>query len=241
MNPQYVLITEDGDERTSHVSAERIYQAVYQIDSNEYVALQKCRPTALGARAEVFGITYFKDSRMAVSFRVAGSVMRMMTDGVKPEAAADIMCDFFESAKIPELDGWRCEEPVPEQRKDESRLSVDGIDFRFFDFTDVMAALDNIRDRRSRWMLYSITGSKGGYLNIGRKDADSSTDYEVESVRWTNPKPTGFRRLTSDFDTLRQQLWDFALNGKHPEPDESWEHFDVADYFERIIHEFIEE
>ena len=88
--------------------------------------------------------------------------------------------------------------PVP--RKSESSLSVDGEDFRYFGSADVVAALENIIDGKSVWMLYDFTCENGGYINIRRCGDDSihTAKYKVECVRWTEPTPTGYRAVISD-------------------------------------------
>ena len=48
------------------------------------------------------------------------------------ENATDVMCDFFQLAKIPDVQNWTCEELKPAPRKVESTLTVDGEDFRYF-------------------------------------------------------------------------------------------------------------
>lgn len=70
MKPQYVLITGNGEERTSHVTVPKIMEAVYKIASNKYVTLEKCRPVRLVREAEYFAMSFYRDSRIAVYFRV---------------------------------------------------------------------------------------------------------------------------------------------------------------------------
>ena len=80
----------------------------------------------------------------------------MVKSGFSCEAAADMMCDFFQSAGLSDMSDWTCEELNPVPRKSESSLSVDGEDFRYFGSADVVAALENIIDGKSVWMLYDF-------------------------------------------------------------------------------------
>ena len=234
---QFVLITEKGEERTSNVTTERIYKAVFEIEANEYVTLEKCVPVAIGERAEAFAFTYYKGERLAVFFRVDRSILRMIHTGFSCQTVADMMCDCFESSKLPDMDGWQCEELKYERpRKDESSLSVDGFDYRHFDYTDVMAALDNIRDGKSNSLHHSFSGEDGGYIDICRSKDDSRPDaLDVEWVKWTKPDPTGYRTVTNDFESLRTWLWDFTMSHKYPAPAPEWQEFDVTAYFEQLI------
>ena len=45
--PQYVLGTKNGTVRTSNVTEEKIFEAVYDIDEHESVYLEKCVPIVL--------------------------------------------------------------------------------------------------------------------------------------------------------------------------------------------------
>ncbi len=54
MNTQHVLITKNGEQRTSNVTYERIFNALYNIKSNEYVTLEKCLPVKIIREAEAF-------------------------------------------------------------------------------------------------------------------------------------------------------------------------------------------
>ncbi len=236
LQPQYVLITDDGEERSSNVTTERIYKAVYEIAANKIVTLEKCQPVIINNRASVFAISFYDDSRVAVFFKIEGSVMRMVDTGYTSEQVADMMCDFLDTAAVPDMNGWVCEEFTPMQQKSESRLTVDGQNFRYFDFSDVMAALEDIIEGNSKWMLYDFSGDESGYVHISRlEDDDSKPSCSAEWVKWTRPEPTGFRTVISDFDSFRNWLWNFPLDGSCPAPGSGWESFDVTDYFEKLI------
>lgn len=243
MKPQYVLITGNGEERTSHVTVPKIMKAVYEIDSNKYVTLEKCCPVRLVREAEYFAMSFYRDSHIAVYFRVRKKVLRMVKSGFSCEAAADMMCDFFQSAGLSDMSDWTCEELNPVPRKSESSLSVDGEDFRYFGSADVVAALENIIDGKSVWMLYDFTCENGGYINIRRcGDASIHTaKYKVECVRWTEPTPTGYRAVISDVNPLRNWLWNLVDGRKFPDPTPEWESFDVTDYFQRLAFRFLDE
>ncbi|WP_297643673.1 hypothetical protein [uncultured Bacteroides sp.] len=239
---QYVLITDNGKERTSHVTDGRIMKAVYEIEANGYVTLERCTPVRLVREAECFAITFYEDSRVAIYFRVRKTMLRMVKGGFSCDAAADLMCDFFCSARLPDMTLWTCEELKPASRKSESNLSVDGEDFRYFGSADVVAALENIIDGKSVWMLYDFTGENGGYINIRRcgDDSTQTAKYEVECVRWTEPTPTGYRAVISDAAPLRGWLWDLVDAHKFPDPTPEWESFDVTDYFQRLTFRFLD-
>lgn len=242
IKPQYVLITDNGEERTSHVTFGSIFKAVYEIEANGYVTLEKCQPVTLVRQAAAFAITYYKDSRISVYFKVRKTVVRMCKSGFNCEDAADIMCDFFQSAELPDMSDWICEEFSPVPQKSESKLTVDGEDFRYFGCVDVVAALENIIEGKSRWLLHEFTGENGGYVNIYRcGDCDKDFKYKVEFVKWTEPTPTGYRGIVSDTALMRQWLWDFASEHKYPEPDSCLESFDVTDYFQRLAFRFLDE
>lgn len=242
LEQQFVLITENGEERTSHVTYANIFKAIYEIKTNEYVTLEKCRPVRIVKDAEAFAITFYKDSRIAAYFRVKKTVLRMSKSGFNCEDAADIMCDFFQSAELPDMSDWICEEFGPAPQKSESKLTVDDQDFKYFDYADVVAALENIIEGKSRWLLHEFTGENGGYVNIRRCGNGNETfKYKVEFVKWTEPTPTGWRGVVSDAALVRQWLWDFASEHKYPEPDSCLESFDVADYFQRLVFRFLDE
>lgn len=238
--PQYVLITENGKERTSRVTDARIMNAVYGIEANVYVTLERCTPVRIVREAECFAMTFYEDSRAAVYFRVRKTVLRMVKSGFSCQAAAEMMCGFFRSAELPDMTDWTCEELKPAPRKSTSSLSVDGEDFRYFGSADVAAALENIIDGRSVWMLYDFTGEDGGYINI-RRCGDGSihpAKYKVECVGWTEPTPTGYRAVVSDVALLRKWLRDLVEDRKFPDPTPGWERFDVTDYFQRLTFRF---
>lgn len=64
--PQYVLETENGTERTSNVTEEKIVDAVYDIEDNVSVYLEKCVPVVLVRHVEAYSIDYYKDGSIAV-------------------------------------------------------------------------------------------------------------------------------------------------------------------------------
>lgn len=237
--PQHVLISRNGKERTSNVTDARIMKAVYEIENNGYVTIEKCIPVRIIRESECFAISFYDDSRMAIYFRVRKTVLRMVKSGVSCNAAADIMCDFFHSSELPDMTDWTCEELNPAPSKNESNLSVDGQDFRHFGSADVMAALENIIDGLSKWMNFDCTGTNGGYINIYRCDDSGATSrYKVECVKWTEPTPTGFRAIITDVTSLRHCLWNFVDERKLPEPTPEWERFDVTDYFQKLVFKF---
>lgn len=235
-----MLITGNGSERTSNVTDSRIANAVYGIEANVYVTLEKCAPVRIEREAECFAITVYDDSRAAVYFRVRKTVIRMVKSGFSREAAAGMLLGFFHSAVLPDMTGWTCEELRPASRKDESSLCVDGEDFRYFDSADIVAALENIIDGESVWMLYDFTDGDGGYLNIRRcgDGSERPAEYKVEFVRWTEPAPTGCRAVISDASTLRDWLWNLVDGGKFPDHAPELESFDVTDYFQRLTFRF---
>ncbi|MDE6821413.1 hypothetical protein [Bacteroides acidifaciens] len=242
MKPQYVLITENGKERTSNVTVVRIMEAVYKVDIHEYVTIEKCLPVRLIRSAELFALSFYKDSHIAAYFRVGKTILRMVRSGFSVENATDVMCDFFQLAKIPDVQNWTCEELKPAPRKVESTLTVDGEDFRYFGCADVMAALENIIEGKSKWLLHDFTDEDGGYINIHRcDDNDGLAKYKVELVRWTKPIPTGYRFILSDVAPLRRWLWDFTVERTYPDPLPEWETFDVTDYFQRLAFRFLDE
>lgn len=59
---QFVLVTEEGKERTSNVTDERIFRAVYEVECNTVVGLEKCVPVAIGPSAYVLAMTYNENS-----------------------------------------------------------------------------------------------------------------------------------------------------------------------------------
>ena len=242
-SPQYVLGTKNGDIRTSNVTEEKILDAIDDIEDNECVYLEKCVPVVLVSSAEAFSIDYFKDSSIAVCFRVNGYLLRMWRSDVDCDMAADIMCDFFRTASLPDMTGWHCQKIHSEQEKAETKLCVDGEDFRYFGSQDVVIALDNIIEGKSQWMLYDFTNGDGGYVNIRRYDKDTAlaTGYKVEYVRWSEPLPIGYRGVIFDAGLLRSWLWSLIDDERLPDPLDDWESFDVNDYFERLVFRFLDE
>ncbi|WP_294618654.1 hypothetical protein [uncultured Bacteroides sp.] len=237
---QFVLITENGNERTSNVTDERIFQSVYEVDSHTLVGLEKCVPVNIGPSACVFAMSYNDDSVFAVHVDIKGTILRMLHFECSPEEAVDRMCDFFHLSQVPDIHGWECEELLPVPKKSESHLTVDGEDFRFFDFTDVMAALENIRDGKSKWLHHDHTGEDGGYMEIRRCTEGENIAYKVEWVKWTQPVETGCRAVITDFKSLYNWLWDFALNRKYPGLSPVWTQFDVKDYFQKLVFKFLD-
>lgn len=242
LKPMYVLITECGKERTSNVTVARIMQAVYEIDSNEYVTLEKCMPIRVVREAEFFAISFYKDSRIAAYFRVGKNILRMVRSGFSVENAADVMCDFFQRCKIPDVHTWTYEELRSALQNEESSLTVDGENFRYFGCSDVMAALENIIEGKSKWLLHDFTGRDGGYMNIRRcVDAGGLTKYKVELVQWMDPRPAGYHIVISDVALLRRWLWDFATERNYPGNLSEWEEFNVEDHFRRLVFRFLGE
>lgn len=238
---QFVLVTEEGKERTSNVTDERIFRAVYEVECNTVVGLEKCVPVAIGPSAYVLAMTYNENSVFAVHVDLNGAIFRMSDPGCSQEEAVERMCDFFHKSKVPSIQEWVCEEFRPAPAKSESSLTVDGEDFRFFDFSDVMAALENIRDGKSEWMHVGHTGGDdGGYMEIHRCIDREDFACKAEWVRWTQPEATGCRAVITDFSSLYRWLWDFALNRKYPESSPVWIPFDVKDYFQRLVFRFLE-
>ena len=241
--PQYVLGTENGTQRTSNVTEEKIVDAIDAIEDNECVYLEKCVPVVLVSYAEAYSIDYFKDSSIAVCFRVNGYLLRMWRSDVDCDVAADIMCNFFRTAALPDMTGWHCQKIHPEEEEAEEELCVDGEDFPYFDMADVFCALENIIDGKSLWMLYDFTKGDGGYINISRRDNDTAptTGYKVEYVRWSEPVPIGYRGVIFDVGLLRNWLWSLIDGERLPDPLSCWEEFDVNDYFERLVFRFLDE
>ena len=241
--PQYVLGTKNGDIRTSNVTEEKILEAIDDIEDNECVYLEKCVPVVLVSHAEAYSIDYFKDSSIAVCFRVNGYLLRMWRSDVDCDMAADIMCDFFRTASLPDMTGWHCQKIHPEQEEAEEKLCVDGEDFRYFGCQDVVGALENIIEGKSRWMLYDFTNGEGGYVNIHRCDNGTAPTarYKVEYVRWSEPVPTGYRGVIFDVGLLRNWLWSLIDNDRLPDPMDECEQFDVNDHFERLVFRFLDE
>ncbi|MCM1177645.1 MAG: hypothetical protein NC308_11930 [Clostridium sp.] len=241
MKPQYVLITENGEERTSNATPERIVNAVNAISTNGYVTIEKCRPAVVVQDASVFAISFYKDSRISVYFKIGGTVLRTSASGCTCREAAEMVCDFLLYARIPDTQDWTCEELMPVQfQRSESSLTVDGEEFRYFGSDDVMVALENIREGKSRWLTHGFTGEgeNGGYVHVLRCDTDGGQpEYKVEWVRWTQP-PTGCRTAVSCFDLVGKWLSDFSIDRKYPEQDSGWESFDVEDYFQNLINRF---
>ena len=241
--PQYVLGTKNGDIRTSNVTEEKILDAIDDIEDNGCVYLEKCVPVVLVSDAKAYSIDYFKDSSIAVCFMVNGYMLRMWRSDVDCDMAADIMCDFFRTASLPDMTGWHCQKIHPEQEKAETKLCVDGEDFRYFGSEDVVIALDNIIEGKSQWMLYDFTNGDGGYVNIRRYDKDTAlaTGYKVEYVRWSEPVPIGYRGVIFDVGLLRNWLWSLIDGERLPDPLSCWEEFDVNDYFGRLVFRFLDE
>lgn len=241
--PQYVLGTENGTKRTSNVTEAQIRDAIDDIDDNVAVYLEKCVPVVLVRYAEAYSIDYYKDGSIAVCFRVNGYMLRMWRSDVDCDMAADIMCDFFRTASLPDMTGWHCQKIHPEQEAPETKLCVDGEDFRYFDMADVFCALEDIIEGKSLWMLYDFTKGDGGYINISRRDndIDSTTGYKVEYVRWSEPVPIGYRGVVSDVGLLRNWLWSLIDGERLPDPLSCWEEFDVNDYFGRLVFRFLDE
>lgn len=203
---QYVLGTENGTKRTSNVTEEKIYNAVYDIEEHGSVYLEKCVPVVLVRYAEAYSIDYYKDGSIAVCFRVKGYMFRMWRADVDCDVATDIMCGFFRSATLPDMTEWQCQKVYPEQEKEEDKLTVDDEDFRYFGCSDIVCALENIIDGKSRSMLYIFTKENGGYVNIRRSDVETipGAGFKIEYVRWTEKDPTGYRGVTSDIGLLRE-------------------------------------
>ena len=141
------------------------------------------------------------------------------------------------------MTGWHCQKIYPEQESPETKLCVDGEDFRYFDMADVFCALENIIEGKSLWMLYDFTKGDGGYVNIRRRDNDAAPTavYKVEYVRWTEPSPTGFRGVVSDAGLLRSWLWSLIDSERLSDPLDDWEEFDVNNHFERLVFRFLDE
>ena len=240
--PQYVLGTKNGDIRTSNVTEEKILDAIDDIEDNECVYLEKCVPVVLVSDAKAYSIDYFKDSSIAVCFMVNGYMLRMWRSDVDCDMAADIMCDFFRTASLPDMTGWHCQKIHPEQEEAEEKLCVDGEDFRYFVCQDVVGALENIIEGKSRWMLYDFTDGDGGYVNIHRCDNGTApaAGYKVEYVRWSEPMAIGYRGVVTDAGLLRSWLWSLIDDERLPDPLDDWESFDVNDYFERLVFRFLD-
>ncbi len=238
--PQFVLITQNGSQRTSHVTDARIMKEVYEIEANHHVILERCTPMKLISQAECFAISFYSDSRVAVFFRVQKTELCMIRYEVSRDVAADIMCNFFISDKLPDMSAWTLMEFSTGPHTGKPNLSVDNDTFRYFNDADVVAALNNIIDGKSLWMLYEFCGEINGYIEIKRySDAPSDTvKYKVECVGWTNPVPIGYRTVTSDVGSLRKWLWDLVDSNKLPEPSPVWESFDVSDYFRQLTSRF---
>lgn len=242
--PQYVLGTKNGDIRTSNVTEDVIRDEVDDIEDNECVYLEKCTPVLLVSQAEAYSIDYFKDNSIAVCFRVNGYLLRMWRSDVDCDMAGDMMCDFFRTATLPDMTGWHCQKIYPEEEeKKEDKLTVDDEDFRYFGSADVIGALENIIEGKSRSLLYIFTKEHGGYVNIRRCDKDTRTAqaYKVEYVRWTEQNPIGYRGVMSDSKLLRSWLWNLIDDGRLPESIAGWEQFDVNNHFERIVFRFLDE
>lgn len=242
--PQYVLGTNNGDVRTSNVTEEKIRDAIDDIEDNVAIYLEKCVPVVLVRYAEAYSIDYFKDCSIAVCFRVNGFLFRMWRSDIYPDEAADIMCAFFRTASLPDMTDWHCQKIYSEDdEQDTDKLTVDNEDFRYFDCADVVGALENIIEGKSRSMLYVFTKDHGGYVEIRRSDmgADLAPAYKVVYVRWTERTPVGHRGIMSDFKLLRSWLWELIDGDSLPEPVDGWKQFDVNDHFERLMFRFLDE
>lgn len=241
--PQYVLGIQNGNERTSNVTEKKIRDAIDDIEDNGCVYLEKCVPVVLVRHAEAYSIDYFKDGSIAVCFRVNGYQLRMWRSDVDCDMAVDMMCDFFRAGLLPDMTGWHCQNIYPEQEEAEERLCVDGEDFRHFGCRDVVGALENIIEGKSRWMLYDFTNGDGGYVNIRLCDnstAATAAGYKVEYVIWTEQTPIGFRGVISDAALLRNWLWSLIDGEQLPHPMDECEPFDVNDHFERLMFRFLD-
>ena len=105
-----------------------------------------------------------------------------------------------------------------------------------------MAALENIIEGKSKWLLHDFTGRDGGYMNIRRcVDAGGLTKYKVELVQWMDPRPAGYHIVISDVALLRRWLWDFVTERNYPENLSEWEEFNVEDHFRRLVFRFLGE
>ncbi len=240
--PQYVLGTENGSVRTSNVTEEMIIDAVYDIEDHDFIYLEKCVPVVLDRYAKAYSIDYYKDSSIAVCFNVNGYMFRMWRSDVDCDLAADILCGFFHSATLPDMTEWQCQKIYLEEETGEEQLCVDGENFRYFDCQDVIGALENIIEGKSRWMLYDFTIENGGYVNIRRCDNDTAptAGYKVEYVCWTEPNPTGFRGIISDVALLRDWLWSLINSETLPDPMDECVSFDVNNHFERLVFKFLD-
>lgn len=241
-SPQYVLGTDHGNARTSNVTEEKIIEAVYSIEEHESVYLEKCVPVVLVRYAEAYSIDYYNTGSIAVCFRVNGYGFRMWRGGVGCDMAADIFCDFFHSAQLPDMTGWQCQKIYSEQEKEVEQLTVDGEDFRYFECPDIVCALENIIEGTSRDMLYVFTKENGGYVNIRRCNMEDATDagFKIEYVVWTQQEPVGYRGVTSNVRLLRKWLWHLIDDDLPTDPLPEWVRFDVNDYFERMVFRFSE-
>ena len=240
--PQYVLGTENGTRRTSNVTEEKIRDAIDDIEENVAIYLEKCVPVVLVRHSEAYSIDYYKDGSIAVCFRVNGYLLRMWRSDVDCDTAADIMCDFFRTASLPDMTDWHCQNIYPEKEATKAKLCVDGEDFRYFDMADVFCALEDIIEGKSLWMLYDFTKGDGGYVNIRRRDNDEAPTavYKVEYVRWTEPAPIGFRGVVSDAGLLRSWLWSLIEGERLPDPMDECVPFDINNHFERLVFRFLD-
>ena len=239
--PQFVLVTENGKERTSNVTQAKIFKAVYEVKDHGFASLESCVPVAIGPKASAYGISYYDDSSLAVYFKVNDRMLRMIGSDYTYEDATEIMCSFFERYKLPNMDGWLCQDITPKEQatKAESHLTVDGEEFRYFGPEDVIAALENIRDGKSRELYYDFDGKNGGYIDIWRcDDVDGRPACKVEWVRWEDSQDSGYRTVVTDFSILHKWVTDLARDKAYPEVTEIWDSFKIKDYFERIIFKY---
>ena len=87
------------------------------VEDNGCVYLEKCVPVVLVSDAKAYSIDYFKDSSIAVCFMVNGYMLRMWRSDVDCDMAADIMCDFFRTASLPDMTGWHCRKSIPSKKR----------------------------------------------------------------------------------------------------------------------------
>lgn len=238
---QFILITEDFNERTSNVTEKKIVDAVYDIESNIMVVLEKCVPIAIGSSTYAYAMTYDEDLTFAVHVKYFESDLSIYQPEVSQKQAADMMKNFFHSSKVPDMNDWSCKEFIKDKKETvTSDFTVDGDEFRFFDTEDVMAALENIRDGKSKWLHFGYTGKEGGYMEIHRCKDREDFACKVECVKWTKPVATGRHCIISDFESLRGLLLDFLVNQNYPKFSPDWVSFDVEDYFQKLVSKFIE-
>lgn len=242
---QYVLVTEDGDERTSHVTDRRIRQAVRKIEDNAIVVLEKCRPVIISAETSVFAMSYDKESLFAVHARFAGEFIRMVLHDCPSDDAIGMMCAFFHRQELPDMYEWEYQERiVPTDEKDEAKLVVGCREFRVFGLSDVLVALQNIRSGKSRWMQLHYSAHSAwdcGCMEASRDEDAAEFACKVDWYRGIGASAVGYRTVTSDFGQLQQWFSDRVVLGKYPEPDERWTEYNVEDYFQGLIDKILKE